>query len=136
MPVRVLVDSDGHRITPDSENELLRALTAMDSDARASGKPQIATLFADRDDIQTATLAIGLGADDSVLVYADNRRDTEDCFSKGPRTDDTTEVSFRYGTGHGEFYGWMLIPTTTAFTAAREFFRTGAKPTAVEWGDI
>jgi hypothetical protein len=44
-------------------------------------------------------------------------------YSKGPHTDDTTEVTFRYGTGYSEYLGWMLIPKDTAYAAAVEFFR-------------
>jgi hypothetical protein len=56
-------------------------------------------------------------------------------FSKGPRTGDTTEIGFRYGTAVNEYLGWMVIPKQTAIAAALEFFHTGKQPTNVEWDD-
>jgi hypothetical protein len=68
--------------------------------------------------------------------YSGGRWNDESGFSKGTRTDDTTEISFRSGTGFSEYLGWMLIPKETAFAAAQEFFRTAQQPTCVEWGDL
>lgn len=136
MPERVLVDGQGYSAVPRTEDDLVRELTEIDANARKQGQPLIATIYADRDADDPPLLSIGLGADESVLVYSSGRWNDEGGFSKGTRTDDTTEVTFRYGTGFSEYLGWMLIPKETAFTAAQEFFRTGQRPTSVEWGDL
>ncbi len=35
-----------------------------------------------------------------------------------------------------EFLGWMLVSQRQAFDAAGEFYRTGQRPTKVEWRDL
>lgn len=135
-PERALVDGQGYHAVPHTADELLRELTEIDTNARKRGQPLIATVYADRDADDSPLLSIGLGADESVLVYSSGRWNDESGFSKGTRTGDTTEVSFQYGTGFSEYLGWMLIPKETAFAAAQEFFRTGQQPTCVEWGDL
>jgi hypothetical protein len=114
-------------------DEFLRELTEIDTNARKQGQPLIATIYADREADDSPLLSIGLGADESVLVYSSGRWNDESGFSKGARIDDTTEVSFHYGTGVSEYLGSMLLPKETAFAAAQEFFRTGHQPTCVEW---
>lgn len=136
MPERVLVDGLGYELTPQSEDDLVRGLTEIDAAARERGEPVLATLFANATDDAPPSLGIGLGADDSVLVFDSGDWSGEGGFSKGPRTGDTTEVGFRYGTAVNEYLGWMFIPKQAAFAAAREFFRTGQRPTTVEWGTI
>lgn len=136
MSERVLVDGQGHRTAPHTEDDLVHALTGIDATAREQGQPLIATIYADRDADDSPLLSIGLGGADSVLMYSSGRWNEDDGFSKGPRADDTTEVSFRYGTGFSEYLGWMLIPTETAYAAAREFFRTGQRPTCIQWGNL
>jgi hypothetical protein len=136
VPDRVLVDGQGYSVVPHTEDELLRELADIDAQARKQGQALIATIYADRDADDPPLLSIGLGAEESVLVYSSGRWNDEGGFSKGPRTDDTTEIAFRYGTGFSEYLGWMLIPKDTAYAAAAEFFRTGQRPTTVEWGDV
>jgi hypothetical protein len=133
MPERVLVDGLGFELTPTTEEDLLRGLTEIDAAARKRGQPVLATLYANATDEAPPSLGIGLGTDDSVLVYDAGNWSGEGGFSKGLRTGDTTEVGFRYGTAVNEYLGWMLIPKETAYTAAAEFFRTGQRPTTIEW---
>jgi hypothetical protein len=133
---RVLVDGQGYTVVPDTEDELVRELADIDAQARKQGQPLIATIYADRDADDPQLLSIGLGTDESVLVYSSGRWNEEGGFSKGPRADDTTEIAFSHGTGFSQYLGWMLIPKETAYAAAAEFFRTGQRPTSVEWGDI
>lgn len=136
VPQRVLVDGRQYRSTPKSEQDLLDHLAAVDASARKDGEPLIATLYFDADADDTPFLSLALGADESLLVYSSGKWNDEDGFGKGPRTDDTTVVEFRYGTTVNEYLGWMLVPKQTAYAAAQEFFRTGQRPTVVEWGDL
>jgi hypothetical protein len=78
-------------------------------------------------------LGIGLGAEDSVLVYSAGAWSGAGGHSRGARSGDTREVGFRFGTATNEYLGWMLIPKAQAFAAAKEFFRTGERPACVEW---
>ncbi len=136
VPERVLVDGLGYELAPQSEEDLLRGLTEIDTAARTRGEPVLATLYANATDDAPPSLGIGLGAEDSVLVYDAGNWSGEGAFSKGARVGDTTEVGFRYGTAVNEYLAWMLIPKRTAYAAAQEFFRTGQRPTTVEWGTI
>jgi len=136
VPERVLVDGLGYECTPRSEEDLVSGLAEIDTAARDRGEPVLATIYASATDDTPPSLGIGLGADDSVLVYDAGDWSGEGSFSKGSRTGDTTEFAFRYGTAVNEYLGWMLIPKDAAYAAAQEFFRTGQQPTIVEWGDI
>jgi hypothetical protein len=133
---RVLVDGRGYEVTPGSEEELVRGLSEIDAAARKRGQPVIATLYANGTDEDPPSLGIGLGGDDSVLVYSAGNWSGEGGFSKGTRTGDTSEVQFGYGTAINPYLGWMLIPAQTAIAAAIEFFHTGEQPTSVVWGDL
>jgi hypothetical protein len=134
LPERVLVDGLGYELTPKSVEDLVRGLAEIDAAARERVEPVLATLYANATDDAPPSLGIGLGAEDSVLVYDAGNWSGEGGFSKGSRTGDVAEVGFRYGTAVNEYLGWMLIPKEAAFAAAQEFFRTGQRPTTVEWG--
>ena len=133
---RVLVDGLDHRSSPQSEEELLAHLIRIDTAARQRAEPLIATVYANADDEDSSYLSIGLGSEDSVLVFASNRRSGAGGYSKGPRIGDTTEIHFRYGTDFGFFEAWMLIPKDLALVAATEFFRTGRQPSSVQWEEL
>ncbi|HEX8344837.1 MAG TPA: Imm1 family immunity protein [Actinoplanes sp.] len=136
VPQPVLVDGQGYRAEPSTEDELIRELRRIDADARARHQPLVATIYADSDADDPSLLSIGLGADDSVLVYSSGHANDDEGFSAGPRTDDTTEVTFRYGSGHSEYLGWMLIAAPDAYAAAAEFYHTGQRPTNVRWAQL
>ena len=70
VPDRVLVDGQGYSVVPHTEDELLRELADIDAQARKQGQALIATIYADRDADDPPLLSIGLGADESVLVYS------------------------------------------------------------------
>lgn len=112
MPDRVLVDGQGYTAVPHAEDELLRELADIDAQASKQGQPLIATIYADRDADDPPLLSIGLGGNESILVYSSGHWNNESGFSKRPRTGDATEITFRYGTGHSEYLGWMIIPKT------------------------
>jgi hypothetical protein len=135
VPDRELVDGDQYRSNPQSEDDLVHDLAEIDARASKDAQPLIATLYYDAEPDDTPFLSIGLGARDSVLVYSSGLRNEEGGISRGPRTGDTTEFPFRYGTVTNYYLGSSLIPKETAFEAAREFFRTGQRPTCVEWED-
>src|SRR5215813_12313687 len=105
VPERVLVDGLGYELTPESEDDLLRGLTEIDDAARQRGEPILATVYAGATDEAPPSLGVGLGADDSVLIYDAGNWSGEGGFSKGPRTGDTTEAGFRYGTAVNEYLG-------------------------------
>lgn len=109
-PPKGLVDGQRYSAVPRTEDELVRELADIDAQARKQGQPLVATIYADGDADDPPLLSIGLGADESVLVYSSGRWNDEGRFSRGPRTGDTTEIAFRYGTGYSEYLGWMLIP--------------------------
>jgi hypothetical protein len=114
VPERVLVDGLGYELTPESEEDLLRGLTEIDAAARKRGEPVLATVYAKATDEAPPSLGIGLGADDSVLVYDAGDWSGEGRFSKGPRTGDTTEVGFRYGTAVNEYLRMAAGSRTSA----------------------
>jgi hypothetical protein len=131
----MLSNGNGLDLFPTSEDDLRRGLTTIDDLARSEARPRVAVLTADADADDAAYLCIGLGTDDSVLVF-EQGDDEHGGYSKGARAGDGTPVSFAYGTGTAEYLAWMLIPKATAIAAAAEFFRTGQQPTGVEWDDI
>jgi len=136
MMVRwALTNGNGYDVFPTSDDDLRRALQHADALARDEGRPRVAVLTPDLDADDAAYLCIGVGADDSVLVYEPGDQD-DGGYSKGSRAGDTTPVTFAYGTAPTEYLAWMLVPKEIAFAAAAEFFRTGKRPTAVEWADL
>jgi hypothetical protein len=133
---RVLVDGLAHRSTPQSEDELVQDLDRIDAAAAERGDPLIATLYADSDTDDPPSLSIALGAPDSLLVYTASRTTGEGAYSKSSPADNARELSFRYGSDYSFYESWMLIPKTAAYEAAKEFFRTGARPANVEWDEL
>jgi len=137
LPERVVIDGLGKRVVPHTEDDLILELTQIDATVREQGQPLIATLYADRDATGPPLLSIGLGAGEAFwFIPVAGVKTRVVTYSKGPRPDDGSEVAFRYGTGFSEYLGWMLIPKQTAYVAAIEFFRTGQRPTSVEWADL
>jgi hypothetical protein len=130
----MLSNGNGRDVFPASEEELVRGLSEMDALARREGTPRLAVLTADADADDAPYLSIGLGSDDSVLVYEGS--EAQGGYSKGTRTDDNSAIFFAYGTGTSEFLGWMAVSKQQAFEAATEFFHTGKQPSCVEWVDL
>jgi hypothetical protein len=130
-----LTNGNGYDVFPTSEDDLCRGLAHADALARDEGRPRVAVLTPDPDAEDVAYLCIGVGADDSVLVYEPGDED-DGGYSHGTRVGDTTPVTFAYGTTPTEYLAWMLIPKETAFAAAAEFFRTGKRPDSVAWADL
>lgn len=135
MPGWTLTNGDGYDLPIESEDDLDRGLARVDDLARGEGRPRVAVLASDIDAEDAPYLSIGVGGDESVLVYEEGDGEGGG-YSKGARTGDRTAVTFAYGTGPTEYLAWMLIPKKDAFEAARQFYRTGAQPTNVEWDDI
>ncbi len=129
----VLADGRGNDVIPASEEELVSALKRFDATFREEREPRIAVIQANPDNEDTPKLSIGLGADESTLVYDEG---DQGAYSQGPRTGDDTEVGYAYGDGYSEFLGWTLVSKDAAIAAAREFFRTGRRPTNVAWKDL
>ncbi len=94
VPERVLVDGRAYRSSPRSEDELVQSLTEVDERARKDGEPLIATLYLDAGGDDTPFLSVGLGANESLLVYSSGKRNQESGFSKGPRADMRPRSSF------------------------------------------
>lgn len=136
MPDRVLVDGRDHRSHLQTEDELAQQLADIDTAAQRDGQPLIATLYYDADADDPPFLSIGLGAVDSILIHTSGLANNESGFSRGPRDGDTTEVLYRYGTTINAYQRWMLIDKHVAINAAKEFFRTGRRPTDIQWADI
>jgi hypothetical protein len=132
----VLGDGLGHDLTVVTEEDLTRGLDEIDRAARDRGEPLTAMLYPDTDAADPPHLSIGLGSDESVLVYSAGNWSGEGAFSKGPRDGDTSEHFFRFGTATNQYLGWMLIPKSAAYAVAVEFFHTGQQPSCVEWGDV
>jgi hypothetical protein len=129
-----LTNGNGYDIFPASVDDLRRGLSEVDALARTEGRPRIAVLTSDSDAEDAPYLSIGVGSDDSVLIFEPGD-DGEGGYSKGSRDGDDSPVTFAYGTATTEYLAWMLIPQEAAFAAAVEFFRTGRRPTSVEWKD-
>lgn len=135
MPRWTLSNGNGYDLSIGSEDDLVRGLAEVDKLAQDDGRPRVAVLASDIDVEDAPYLSIGVGADDSVLVFEEGDGEGGG-YSKGPRAGDRTPVSFAYGTATTEYLAWMLIPKQDAFEAARQFYRTGEQPTNVEWDDI
>src|SRR5256885_623750 len=86
----MLSNGNGRDVFPASEEELVRGLTEMDAQARNEGKPRLAVLTADADADDAPYLSIGLGSDESVLVYEGH--EAQGGYSKGTRTDDNSTM--------------------------------------------
>jgi hypothetical protein len=129
----LLADGRGWDIHPTTVKELVAGLRAFDAKFRAEREPRIAVLFADQDEEDTPRLSIGLGAKECMLAFDESIKEGVGACSKGSRVGDQTEVGFCYGTGYSQFLASTLIPKKLAIAAAREFFRTGRRPTNVEW---
>jgi hypothetical protein len=130
-----LTNGSGYDVHIKSEEDLIRALAAADGLARDEGRPRVVVLASDIDAEDAPYMSIGVGSDDSVLVYEAGDGEGGG-YSKGSRTGDKTAVTFEYGTAPTEYLAWMLIPKEDAFEAARQFYRIGTQPTNVEWDDI
>jgi len=131
----MLTNGDGYDLLPASDDELRRGLAEVDALARGEGRPRVAVMTPDSDADDVPYLAIGVGSDESVLVFEQGDEENGG-YSKGIRAGDNTPITFAYGTSSTEYLAWMLIPKEAAYAAALEFFRTGQRPTSIEWGDI
>lgn len=136
MATWMLTNGNGYNMFPESMDELRRGLSEVDALARSQGRPRVVVLTPDGNAEDVPHLSVGVGSDESVLVFEPGDHGSGGGFSKGARTGDTTEVWFAYGTGDTPYFAWMLIPTDTAFAAVVEFFRTGERPTSIDWGDV
>jgi hypothetical protein len=129
----MLSNGAGFEVFPASPDDLVRGLVEIDLLARTAGQPRMAVLTADADAEDAPYLSIGLGGQDSVLVFEGGQQGG---YSKGARSGDDSPVFFAYGTGTGEYLGWMAVSKQQAFEAAQEFFRTGKQPSCVDWEDL
>ena len=129
----LVADGRGYDAKPTTEQELVAALQDMDTQFRAEGDPRLVVIFAYPEVPDTPRLSIGLGANESVVTYDESIETGEGAISLGPRVDDHSDVGFSYGTGYSGFLASHLVPKDDAIAAAREFFRTGRRPTNLDW---
>lgn len=130
----LLGDGRGWDVVPSSEKELVSALRKFHTAFRSEGEPRIAVIWLNPDDDEPPHLSIGLGADECVVCY-DDLSNGESWCARGRRLS-TEEICFAYGTDYSYFAKWMLIRRETAFAAAAEFFRSGRRPSNLEWRDV
>jgi hypothetical protein len=130
------VNGRGLDLFPQSDGELLDGIRQIEDAARRDGAQLVAILTSDIDAEEAPYLSLVLGGDESVLVFEPGDGSDLGGFSAGPQVGDTSPVDAAYGTGNAFYQRWMVIPRDAAVEAAREFFRTGARPTNVRWGDI
>lgn len=77
-----------------------------------------------------ATLAVGLGHNESVLTYFD---ETGGSFSSvGDRNRDDY-LAFEFGGDISEMMGAKAVPTIIARSVVRDFFEQGTRSAAIEW---
>lgn len=129
----VLGDGIGFDITIRCEQDLRQWLDRLDEAARERGTPMAAMLHPDTGTDHPPYLAIGLGAEHSVLAYSADNCDGGHVVSKGPWEGDDSQHIFGFGSATTVYLGWMLIPRQAAYTAAVEFLCTGQQPTGVQW---
>jgi hypothetical protein len=132
----MLVDGRGYRLQPATEEELMHGLQDLDQRTRAEDNPRIVEILSRAGDEDPPALSIGVGGDEYVLVFNDGGLSGDGAYSRGPREGDMSEVWFAYGDSDSEYQKWMLVDRGTAFDAAREFFRTGSRPTNVDWEEF
>lgn len=132
----LLADGRGYDIFPTTEQELVDGLMDMDALFRKEGEPRIAVLYGEPEKQDTARLSIGLGADECVLGFDTGDPNDTGALSRGPREGDQEEVGFAYGDGYSDFYAAQLVPKDVAIEAARQYFRTGRRPTNVSWHQL
>ena len=149
----LLADGRGHDVFPASEEELLAELRRFDAEFRAEGEPRIVVIYGDPEDKGTPKLSIGLGADEATVCYDHGLSSAVSC---GGRRGDKSKVAnamrsrlkpplqrrgrhreifYAYGDGHAEFFAWSRISREDALSSAGEFFRTGQRPTNIDWVD-
>src|SRR5262245_14134960 len=128
----IITDGRGHDVIPTSEAELVEELRRLDAEFRGAGEPRIVVIYGDAQSVESPRLSIGLGADEATLVYDEG---LSGAFSRGRHRDDESDIGYEYGDGYSEFPGWTRIPREDALGGAREFFRTGRRPTTVDWVD-
>jgi hypothetical protein len=75
-------------------------------------------------------LVVGIGGAESVLTFVDEFDST--CHSLGDR-DRTGTMVFRSRGERDEVLRELAVPEQRAIEAALEFFRTGNRPSGVEW---
>jgi hypothetical protein len=131
-----LVNGRGLDFFPQSDGELVDGIRQIEEAARRDGVRLVATLTSDIDAEEAPYLTLVLGDDESVLVYEPEDDSDLGGFSAGPEAGDESPFDAAYGTGDAFYQRWMVISRNDAVEAAREFFRTGTRPTGVQWGDI
>jgi Immunity protein Imm1 len=115
-----------------SPDELRIRLEELDRAAAEASAPTIVDITENGDD--GPILSVGVGREDSVLVWVEYR-DGEpfSMLSKGGRDDERPLVRFSYA---GEASGYppnALIPKEQAWEAARRFFAARSLPDNVSW---
>lgn len=112
----------------DSVDRLDAELDRIAHESRAGDLPYLVTLTAP----SGRSLAIGVGADSSVLSWSDEDAEHPYFTSRGGSTD-TEPVGFSYGGEWTEFPPSAAVPVGVARQAAREFVHTGERPGSVDW---
>jgi hypothetical protein len=131
-----LTNGRGLDFFPRCDDELLDGIRRIEDAARRDGVRLVAILTSDIEAEHAPYLSLVLGGDESVLVFETGDGGDLSGFSAGAQVADSSPFDAAYGTGDACYQGWMAIPRDCAVEAAREFFRTGTRPTNVRWGDI
>lgn len=118
------VDSDRGTITVSTVDELDAVLDRATEEARESELPYVVYVTADGTEDASA-LGLGVGHDWSWVTYEGWR-------SSGS-LDGGKHSAWSYGRQHTELPPGIGIPNTTVREAARQFVRTGHRPTNVVW---
>ncbi|MBC6461072.1 Imm1 family immunity protein [Actinomadura sp. HBU206391] len=131
-----LTDERGLDFSPESEDELVHGLDEIDRAARRDRNPVIALLDSAIDVEGAPYMYLVLGGDDSFIEYETGDEGGERVVGRGPHEGDESTTLARHG-AHGfvRYPRWMAIRRDAAYAAAREFYRTRARPTCVEWRD-
>jgi hypothetical protein len=113
------------------EDQLARELDRIDQESRSAGEPWMVALL----DTQGRELALGVGADASVMTWTDESDEQSPyLISHGmsPTGGSDDELAYYYG-AWSEFAPTAAVPPEVARQAARDFLLTGERPGDVDW---
>ena len=121
--------SEGTRtvISCDAVSDLLHEL-----DRKFAERPALVDIVA----ATGAVLTVGLGAEASVLSFAESPERQPYYASHGSNGDGDGTIWFDYYGSPTEFPIEQAVPVSDAMKAAEEFCRTGSRPSTVKWESV